>query len=382
MGVLSGFSLVEFAGIGPVPFCGMLLADMGADIIRIDPVTDAGRGLGLPPRYQVMGRGRRTIAIDLKQPRGQHIALRLIERSDALIEGFRPGVMERLGLGPQPCLARNGKLVYGRMTGWGQDGPWAQAAGHDINYIALAGALFAIGEHGRDPVPPLNLVGDFGGGALYLCIGVLAALLEASRSGQGQVVDAAIVDGAASLMAPLLGRIAHGSWVERRGSNAFDSGAHFYATYRTADDAHVAIGAVEPKFYRQLLATLGLADDPEFRDRQMDRTAWPTLKARLAAIFARRTLAQWCDAFDGRDACFAPVLAPTAAREHPHLRQRHTYVERDGLVEPMPAPRFSRTASSLGDRPLRSGVHTDQMLKEAGFDDGEIAALRRDRVVA
>ncbi|MGE0153635.1 MAG: CaiB/BaiF CoA transferase family protein [Reyranellaceae bacterium] len=382
MGALSGFSIVEFAGIGPVPFCGMLLADMGADMLRIDPVEEAGRGIGLPPRYQVMARGKRTIAIDLKRPRGRELALALVERADALVEGFRPGAMERLGLGPDPCLARNPRLVYGRMTGWGQDGPWAQAAGHDINYIALAGALFPIGERDGDPLPPLNLVGDFGGGALYLCVGVLAALLEASRSGRGQVVDAAIVDGAASLLAPLLGRLSHGSWVERRASNAFDSGAHFYATYRTADGAHVALGAVEAKFYRTLLDVLGLADDADFRDRQMDRSAWPGLKARLAAIFAQRSQAQWCQAFAGRDACFAPVLPPSAARRHPHLHARGTIVERDGVLEPAPAPRFGRTPSAPGDRPAGPGADTDAVLRHMGLGEDEIAALRQERVVA
>jgi alpha-methylacyl-CoA racemase len=382
MGALAGFSIVEFAGIGPVPFCGMLLADMGADIVRIDPVDDAGRGIGLPPRYQVMARGRHTIAIDLKQPRGREIALALTERADALIEGFRPGVMERLGLGPEICLARNEKLVYGRMTGWGQEGPWAQRAGHDINYIALAGALFAIGENEGDPVPPLNLVGDFGGGALYLCIGVLSALLETSRSGRGQVVDAAIVDGAASLMGPLLGRISHGSWVERRGSNPFDSGSHFYGTYKTSDGAHIALGAVEPKFYRELLDVLGLADDADFRDRQMDRSAWPGLKARLAKIFAQRSMAQWCEAFGDRDACFAPVLPPSAAREHPHLRARGTIVERDGVLEPAPAPRFSRTPSNRGDRPKDRGADTDAVLRQLGLEAAEIATLRHKGIVA
>jgi alpha-methylacyl-CoA racemase len=284
--------------------------------------------------------------------------------------------MERLGLGPDICMARNARLVYGRMTGWGQDGPLANTAGHDIDYIALAGALHGIGEAGRGPVPPLNQVGDFGGGGAYLCIGVLAALLEARGSGKGQVVDAAIVDGAASLMAQFYGRIAHGDWIERRGANAFDSGSHFYNVYETADGEHVAIGAVEARFYRRLLAVLDLQDDPDFRDRQMDRRAWPELKARLATIFRGRTRQQWCDAMAGHDVCFAPVLRLGEAVEHPHAQSRCSYVELDGIVQPAPAPRFSRTVSAISSGPPRNGQDTEAVLAELGYAPDRVAALR------
>lgn len=377
MGVLSGVRVVEMSSIGPTPFCGMLLADMGAAITRIDPPADAAAaGSLLPPRYHVTARGRRSIALDLKGGEGRAIALKLIDRADLLIEGYRPGVMERLGLGPDPCLQRNPRLVYGRMTGWGQNGPLAALAGHDINYIAMAGALHGIGEADRGPVPPLNLVGDFGGGGAYLCIGMLAALLEARQSGKGQVVDAAIVDGTASLMAQFHGRVAHGDWLERRGANAFDSGSHFYNVYETADGEHVAVGAVEGKFYRELLDGLGLADDPDFRDRQMDRAAWPRLKARMAAIFRTRTRAQWCQAMAGRDACFTPVLRIGEAPGDPHAQARRAYVDVGGIIQPAPAPRFSRTPSAVGSAAPRPGADSAIILAELGYDDAQIAALR------
>jgi alpha-methylacyl-CoA racemase len=338
-GPLVGLRIVEFAGIGPGPFAAMLLADMGADVVRIDRPGAAERD-----KRDVTGRGRRNLVLDLKQRDGAETALRLLGAADALIEGFRPGVMERLGLGPEPVLARNPRLVYGRMTGWGQSGPLAQAAGHDINYIALAGALGAIGPEER-PVPPLNLVGDYGGGALYLVVGMLAAVIEAKNSGRGQVVDCAMCDGAASLLSIFFTLLARGQWEERRASNLLDGGAPFYGTYQCADGGFVAIGALEPQFYETLCRLAGL-DAPEFRERA-DRKRWSELRQKMQAMFRTRTRAEWCAILEGSDACFAPVLGLTEASTHPHMAHRESFVELDGVLQPAPAPRFSRTPSAI-----------------------------------
>ena len=377
MGPLAGIRIVEIAGIGPGPFAAMMLADMGADVLRIDRI--AGR-LPSRPARDVLNRSRQSVGVDLKQPAGVALVLDLIARADALLEGFRPGVMERLGLGPEPCLARNAKLVYGRMTGFGQDGPLAQAAGHDINYIALSGALHAIGRAGDAPLPPLNLVGDFGGGGMLLAYGVVCALLEARRSGRGQVVDAAMVDGSALLMAMFFGMRAMGFHTEQRGSNLLDTGAHFYETYETADGKHVAIGAIEPQFYAELLSRIGLAG--ESLPPQMDRPRWPELKQKLATVFKQKTQAEWCALLEGTDACFAPVLSMSEALAHPHMRARSSFVEVDGLAQPAPAPRFSRTVPEPPRPPSHPGADTQTGLERWGVSTEQIAALRAQGAIA
>jgi alpha-methylacyl-CoA racemase len=346
MGPLSGFKIVEIAGIGPGPFCAMMLADMGAEVIRVDRAQAVRGGDPDAPPADVLNRGRRSIGVDLKNPDGVEVVLDLVEQADALIEGFRPGVAERLGIGPDDCLARNPRLVYGRMTGWGQSGPYAHTAGHDINYIALAGALHPIGRAGGPPVPPLNLVGDFGGGGMLLAFGLVCALLEASRSGEGQVVDAAMVDGAAVLMTMFHAFTAMGVWSEERGTNTLDSGAHFYDTYETADGRHVSIGSIEPQFYNELLRLTGLNDEADFA-AQMDRVRWPDLKVRLAEVFRTKTRDEWCEIMEGTDVCFAPVLSISEAPQHPHNVERSTFVELAGVVQPAPAPRFSRTEAEI-----------------------------------
>ena len=348
-GPLEGLRVVEMAGIGPGPFAAMVLADLGAEIVRIDaPGAEAGRieaGIqAVDARFDVLHRGRPTLVVDLKRPGGSGAVLDLVARADVLIEGFRPGVMERLGLGPDACLARNPRLVYGRMTGWGQHGPLAQTAGHDIDYLALSGGLAAIGERDGKPVVPLNYVADFGGGGMLLVVGLLAALHEARRSGAGQVVDAAMSDGAALLSALMYGYRARDAWNTQRGTNLLDGGAPFYDTYRCADGRYVAIGAIEPRFYAVLRERCGL-DDPLF-DTQDDATLWPAQKARLAAVIATRTRDTWCALLDGCDACFAPVLDWDEAPDHPHHRARETFVTIDGVTQPAPAPRFSRTPAA------------------------------------
>jgi alpha-methylacyl-CoA racemase len=346
-GPLHGLKVVEMVGIGPTPFCAMLLADLGADVLRVDrprPPDARGTPHVIPddPRFDVMARGRATLALDLKRPGAVDDLLAVLARADAVIEGFRPGTMERLGLGPERCRALNPRLVYGRMTGWGQDGPLARAAGHDIDYVALSGALHAIGPRDGPPTVPLNYVGDFGGGAMLLAVGVLAALFEAKGSGMGQVVDAAMVDGASLLSAMMYGFRANGWWSDRRASNMLDGGAHFYGTYRCADGRFIAVGAIEAPFYATLREGLGLADDPDF-DAQMDPVRWPALRGRLEALFATRPRDAWCALFDGSDACVAPVLDWDEAPRHPHNVARGTFVEVDGVVQPAPAPRFDRT---------------------------------------
>ncbi|MHB8576949.1 MAG: CaiB/BaiF CoA transferase family protein [Dehalococcoidia bacterium] len=380
MGPLEGTRVIEIAGIGPGPFCAMMLADMGADVLRIDRVDRVSAQNGERPPADVLNRGRRSLAVDLKNPRGVEAVLKLAERADALIEGFRPGVTDRLGIGPDACMQRNPRLIYGRMTGWGQEGPMAQAAGHDINYIALSGVLHAIGRKGEAPVPPLNLVGDFGGGGLILAFGVVCALVERNRSGKGQVIDAAMVDGSAVLMAAAHGALAMGGWREERGSNMLDTGAHFYDTYETADGKYISIGSIEPQFYALLLKHTGLAaaDLPDQRDQRQ----WPALKTRLAEIFKLKTRDEWCAIMEGSDVCFAPVLSMSEAYAHPHNVARETFVEVAGIRQPGPAPRFSRTPGSIARPPSRPGQHTDEALGDWGFGTDEIRSLREAGAVA
>jgi alpha-methylacyl-CoA racemase len=376
-GPLTGIRVVELGGIGPGPFCGMVLADMGADVVRLDrPGGSPGALAG-----DLLQRGRRSLAVDLKHPDGAGLVLDLIARSDAVIEGFRPGVTERLGLGPDDCLARNPKLVYGRMTGWGQDGPLASAAGHDINYIALAGALYPIGRSGDGPVPPLNLVADFGGGGMVLAFGVACALVEAERSGQGQVVDAAMVDGAAVLTTLFHGLRAMGLWNDERGTNLLDGGAYFYDAYECADGKHVAIGSLEPQFHAELLERLGLEEEVDELPRQHDRSQWPAMKERMAVIFKTRTRDEWCELMEGSDVCFAPVLSFGEAPEHAHNVARGTFVKVDGVVQPAPAPRFSRTPGEIARGPVEPGAHTDEVLAELGVSPERIAELRTAGVI-
>jgi alpha-methylacyl-CoA racemase len=368
MGPLRGVRVVELAGIGPGPFCAMLLADLGAEVLRVE------RPAAGPPAWpSLFARGRRSVAVDLKHKEGPGVVLDLVGRADALVEGFRPGVAERLGIGPAACLARNPRLVYGRVTGWGQAGPLAQAAGHDIDYVALAGALHPVGPAGGPPVPPLNLVGDFGGGGMLLALGVVAAVLEAGRSGRGQVVDAAMVDGAALLTTQLHELLAAGLWNDRRGVNLLDGGAPFYSVYETADGRHLAVGALEPGFYAELLERVGLdgADLPD----QLDRDGWPALRERLAALFRTRTRDQWCRLLEGTDACVAPVLSLTEAPAHPHNRARSTFVEVGGVVQPAPAPRFSRTPCAHPEPPAGPD-HPEQTLAAWGLPSEAVARLR------
>jgi alpha-methylacyl-CoA racemase len=362
MGPLRGVKVVELAGIGPAPFGCMLLAELGADVLRVER---PGGGLAMgPPEYELVNRGRRSVALDLKKPEAVSAVLELIAQADVLVEGFRPGVAERLGLGPEDCWAVNERLVYGRMTGWGQDGPLAQSAGHDIDYLGLSGALHAIGRAGGPPQVPANLLGDFAGGSLYLVIGVLAALTEARTSGKGQVVDAAIVDGSAHLTTMLLGALASGVWKQERGTNLLDTGAPFYDVYETSDGKHMSVGAIEPKFYDELITLLGIAPPDRY-----DVSTWPELRDQLADAFARKTQAEWTQIFDGTDACVAPVLP--LAGEHPHLEARGVFVEHHGVRQAAPAPRFSRTPTSLGEPPTRPGQHTREALTEWGVEGVE-----------
>ena len=380
MGPLDGIKIIEFAGIGPGPFAAMMLSDMGANVLRLDRSQNVLGGDPDKPSLDLLNRGRRSVGLDLKRPEGVEVALRLVEQSDALMEGFRPGVMERLGLGPDVCLGRNPRLVYGRMTGWGQDGPIAQAAGHDINYIALAGALDSMGRRGQAPVPPLNLVGDFGGGGMLLAYGLVCALVERATSGKGQVVDAAMVDGAAALMAIFHGARQAGWWNEERGTNMLDTGAHFYDVYETSDGKYVSVGSIEPQFYAELLEKTGLAG--EDLPGQMDRSQWPAFKERMADIFKRKTRDEWCEIMEGSDVCFAPVLTMAESTRHPHNVARNTFVEVAGAVQPAPAPRFSRTDCSISRPPPHAGQHTDEALADWGFGADEIRDLRDAKAIA
>lgn len=377
MGVLSGVRVLEFEAIGPAPFGTMLLADMGADVIRIDrPVAHGDLGPKIDgPRVEITGRGRRSVTLDLKQPGAAAVVLDLIEHADILIEGFRPGTLERLGLGPEQALARNPRLVYGRMTGWGQEGPMAQSAGHDINYIALSGVLSGIGPVAGRPVPPLNLVGDYGGGGMLLAMGVLAALVNVQRGGAGQVVDAAMFEGAAQLGSVFWGLLATGNWREERGSNLLDGGAPWYDTYRTLDGQYMAIGPVESRFYAELLDKLGLAG--EDLPPQHDRRGWPQLREAFIRAFLQRTREEWCAVFDGSDACVAPVLGFREAAEHPHARARGSFMQIEGVMQPAPAPRFLGTPSAIPQPAPRRGEGGADALRDWGLPSHTIDDLRR-----
>ncbi|MEI6401490.1 MAG: CaiB/BaiF CoA-transferase family protein [Actinomycetota bacterium] len=381
-GPLTGYRIIEIAGIGPGPFAAMMLADMGAEVIRVERAQSVRGPAPDTPHYDVMLRGRRNIAVDLKHPDGVATLLDLVERADALIEGFRPGVMERLGVGPEVCLARNPKLVFGRMTGWGQEGMYAQAAGHDINYIALAGALAHFGRRDEAPVPPLNMVGDFGGGGMFLAYGVVCALLEAQRSGTGQVVDTAMVDGAAVLMSMFWAFKSIGMFDENaRGTNLLDTGAHFYDVFRCSDGQYVSIGSIEPQFYAELMRLTGLDADPEFA-KQMDKASWPHLKQRLGDVFATKTRAEWCAIMEATDVCFAPVLTMSEAAEHPHNVERGTFIEVGGMRQPAPAPRFSRTVPAVERPPAHAGQHTREVLADWGIATDRVDALVASGAVA
>lgn len=381
MGPLHGLRIIEIAGIGPGPFAAMMLADMGADVIRVDRASNALGGDPAAPPVDVLNRGRRSIAIDLKSPDGVETLLRLADSADALIEGFRPGVAERGGYGPDVCLARNPKLVFGRMTGWGQEGPYALTAGHDINYIALAGVLDHLGRAGEKPTPPINLVGDFGGGGMLMAFGIVCGLLSAGRTGEGQVVDAAMVDGAAILMTMMWSFTHMGIWGPDRGTNMLDTGAHYYDTYETADGGFVSIGSIEPQFYSELLRLTGLEHDE--LPHQQDKAQWPAMKERVAAIFASKTRDEWCEIMEGTDVCFAPVLSMQEAARHPHNERRNTFIEVAGLTQPAPAPRFSATAAEVQRPPSHPGQHTDEILGDwLGAATSDIARLRAAGAIA
>ncbi len=380
MGPLSGLRIIELEGLGPAPFAGMMLADMGAEVISI---TRKSAPADAKVENSISERGKKSIALNLKDPRAIEAVLKLCESADALIEGFRPGVTERLGIGPEECMARNPKLVYGRMTGWGQTGPMSQMAGHDINYISLSGALHGIGRAGEKPVPPLNLVGDFGGGGMYLAFGVVSALLEATRSGKGQVVDTSMVEGSASLMHMMYGSLNTGmfDWQDERGVNLLDTGAHFYDTYETRDGKYMSVGPIEPQFYHLLKEKMEL-DDAEF-EPQFDMARWPALKDRLTEVFLTKTRDEWCEIFDGTDACVAPILSMTEAPQHPHNVARKSFIEVDGHIQPGPAPKFSRTAPEVTKGAPRRGGDTESVLNSvAGYDEATIAALRADGVLS
>ncbi len=378
-GPLESVRVVELAGIGPGPYTCMLLADAGADVIRVDRASGSPPAASAQPHWDLLNRSRPSVAVDLKHPEGVRLVLDLVEQADGLVEGWRPGVAERLGIGPRECMERNPRLVYGRMTGWGQDGPLASAAGHDINYIALAGALWPIGRVGERPVPPLNLVGDFGGGGMLLAFGMCAALLEARTSGRGQVVDAAMVDGAASLMTMTFAFRRLGLWTEGRGVNVLDTGAPFYEVYDTADGKWFSVGAIEPQFYAELLKVLGL--DAQQLPAQNDREQWPAMKERFAAVFRTRTRDEWAEAFAGTDACGAPVLSPWEAHTHPHNVYRTTFVEVDGVVQPGPVPNFGRTPAAVRKPPSVAGADAPEALRSWGIAQDRIAALRAEGAV-
>lgn len=376
MGPLAGFKIVEIAGIGPAPFAGMMLSDMGADVVRVDRADVAARrGIPDEPNPDASGRGRRSVAVDLKNPDGVKTVLELVANADALIEGFRPGVAERLGIGPDACHAVNPKLVYGRMTGWGQEGPYASTAGHDLNYIALSGVLSTIGRADERPVPPLNLVGDFGGGGMLLAFGVLAGLLSAQKTGEGQTIDAAMVDGAALLATMVFSMRGMGMWHDERGTNMLDSGAPFYDVYECSDGEYVSIGSIEPQFYAELMRLTDLGD-MELPD-QHNRAEWPAMKETFAGVIAKKTRAEWMEIMEGTDVCFAPVLSMTEAPDHPHNKERGTFIEVAGRTQPAPAPRFDKTPAAHPTPSPHAGQHTDEVLAEWGIDADAIAARRQ-----
>jgi len=366
LGVLDGIRIIEMGAIGPVPFAGMLLSDMGADVIRVDRLTPSGLGMPRETKFNITGRGRPSIAIDLKSPEGREVLLELVAKADALIEGFRPGVMERLGVGPEEALSVNPKLVFGRMTGLGQTGPMSQAVGHDLNYLGLTGALSMIGPKDASPSIPLNLVADLGGGALYLAVGVLGALLENRNSGKGQVVDCAMIDGVTSLLASYYGASAAGSWVHQRESNILDGGAPFYSLYETADGRYVSVAAIEPKFFRALCDGLGIEEDQH--SKQFDTAHWPEMRRRFETAIASKTAAEWDSIMSSREACFGQVLSLEEAQNHPHLKSRSVVVDIDGIPQPGPAPRFSRTPSAIQGNPSSDGANTEAILEAWGFD--------------
>ena len=372
---MAGLKVVEVGGVGPAPFCAMLLADLGAEVVRIDRKNASESGFPVDRRFEFVFRSRRSIALDLKKPEAVDVVRRLTRQADILIEGFRPGVMERLGLGPDTCLELNPRLVYGRMTGWGQTGPLAKGPGHDINYIALSGALHAIGHQGGPPEIPLNLIGDFGGGAMYLAFGIMSALHEARNSGKGQVVDAGMLDGTTSLMTMIYGLFASGYWTDQRGTNRLDSGAPWYSVYETSDGRYVAVGSTEASFYKNTVRLLGLNPD-DFSD-QHDKSGWPHMKDAFAKTFKTRTRDEWCTIFEGADACFSPVLSLAEAPTHPHQVARGNFVECAGLLQPAPAPRFSRTGAAIQSPPAKVGEHTDEVLSAWGFGIDEVDKLRQ-----
>lgn len=381
MGPLSGLRIIELPAVGPVPFAGMMLAEMGADVLRLTRIEQTDLGIHVDPKFHTVFRSRPSLGVDLKKPEGVEVVLKLIESSDGLIEGFRPGVMERLGISPEICLKRNPRLAYGRMTGWGQEGPLSSVAGHDINYIAVSGVLSAIGERGGKPVFPLNLVGDFGGGALYLCVGLLAAILSAKETGRGQVIDAAMVDGAASLMTHLYGFLGAGLWQEGRGQNILDSGAHFYNVYETADGKFIGIGPIEAKFYRELLKQLGLSEDKELVEKFMDRSSWPASKEKFAAAFKTKTRQEWTSLLERLDVCVSPIMGMKEAVNHPHIASRGIFVEVDEVLQPAPAPRFSETKSEIRSSPAAK-FDCETTLQDWGFDSENIRKLKSIRAIA
>ncbi|MAH85298.1 MAG: carnitine dehydratase [Rhodospirillaceae bacterium TMED8] len=373
MGPLKGLRILEIAGIGPAPFCAMMLGDMGAEVVRIDRPNVSS--VGGDPNVNVNNRSRRSVALDLKTHEGCQAALKLAGQADALIEGFRPGVMERLGLGPDICLERNSRLVFGRMTGWGQDGPLADSAGHDINYLAITGALHAIGTKDSGPVPPLNIVADFGGGGMMLLVGILAAIMEAKASGKGQVVDAAMSDGVPLLMGSIYSRMAQGQWTDAREANELDGGAYYYGTYECSDGKWISLGPIEPQFYRLLMEKIGLLDDPVFQI-QDDRSNWLTAKVRLAEIVKSKTRDEWDKIFHGTDVCYGPVLSLKEAPNHPHNKHRNAFIEIGGYLQSAPAPRFSRTPQDIPTPPPWPGQHNDEVLQDWGFSIDELTVLR------
>ena len=376
MGPLKGLKIIEMAGIGPGPFCGMVLADLGAEIIRVDRASAIGTG----SKQEPSNRGKKSIAVDLKAKEGVEVVLKLIETADAIFEGFRPGVMERLGIGPEVCLARNDRIVFGRMTGWGQEGPLANAAGHDINYISLSGALAAIGRPGSPPVPPLNLIGDFGGGGMLLALGLVAALLESKESKKGQVVDAAMTDGSALLMTMIYSMQSSGMWKTTMGSNLLDGGSHFYDTYECKDGKFISIGSIEPQFYA-LLCQIAELDEKVF-SKQMSRDLWPEQKEEIKKIFVKKTRDEWCELMEGTDVCFAPVLDMSEAPEHPHNKERKTFIDLEGVTQPAPAPRFSRTEPEVVSSPSIVGEHTNEVLSSIGLSEEDISTLKTSGAVA
>jgi len=373
-GPLNGFKIIEFAGLGPAPFAGMMLSDMGAEILRIDKMSSKSGENSGNGNFDILSRGRQTLTIDLKKPDGALLALKMIEKADALIEGFRPGVMEKLGLGPEKCLKKNPKLVYGRMTGWGQEGPLSKFAGHDINYLSLTGALHSIGRKGSNPTPPLNLVGDFGGGGMFLAFGIVCALIEASKSDKGQVVDAAMVDGVTSLMAMIHGLLSTDIWEDKPASNFLDTGSHYYDTYECLDGKYVAVGAIEPKFYNSLVEVLGLNKISEEKE-QMDKSRWPELKKKFSSVFLTKTRGEWCKIMKDKDVCFSPVLSITEAYEHPHNKARKLFLKNGKRIEPAPAPRFSRTPGSINRDLSGSNAETSKLLFDWGLNEQEVRKL-------